>query len=282
MTLELRTTSFVDRRFLRRLQATVALQDLGLPPFPVTVLELKRLLAQGAEIPVSRLAQVVEGDASLVRAVFQQARGAAWAQAPDSLRSAIVRVGSDALWRIAMRVALEETVFRVPRYQAEVELVRVHCFAVAETAAWMLGDREERGTAWLAGLLHDLGKLVIYRQAAEVPGEVGEELLEHVLALAHAPIGQLMARAWGLGELEAAAIGLHHGAPGASEGAARLGHYLHCADMAAHIAQAQQAREVSTGRADLVEASRSLGFDPEDAIRAADRTTARFRRLRAA
>ncbi len=282
MRLEMAQAGLVERRFLRRLQATVALRDLGLPPFPVTVLELKRMLARGSEVPAARLARVVEGDASLVRAVLQQARGAEWAKGPDSLKSAIVRIGNDALWRIAMRVAVEETVFRVPRYQQQVEDVRVHCFAVAETAAWMLGDGSERGTAWLAGLLHDLGKLVIYREASEVRGEVEPELLEAVQELAHAPVGLLMARAWGLGEMEAEAIGFHHAVSGAVEGNQRLGVYLHCADMAAHIARAQQAREVDTGREDLVSAARGLGFEAEDAIHVADQTLLRFRRLRAA
>ena len=281
--MELGCRGFAERRFLARLQATIALQDLGLPPFPVTVLQLKRLLARGAAVPAARLARVVEGDAALVRAVLQQARGAAWSQAPDSLKSAIVRIGNDALWRIAMRVALEEAVFRVPAYHEEIEAVRVHCFAVAETAAWMLGDAEERGTAWLAGLVHDMGKLVIYREAAEVHGQVDEELLERVLALAHAPVGRLMAEAWGLGELEAAAIGLHHpDNEGVDDDARRLGRYLLCADMAAHVALAQQARLTETGREDLVRASRGLGFDAEQAIRVADRTLMRFRRLKAA
>ncbi|MCP4807037.1 MAG: HDOD domain-containing protein [Proteobacteria bacterium] len=279
---EVAARSFDDRAFLRRLQSTIATDDLGLPPFPGTVVELKRLLSRGVEVPAARLALVIEKDHALVEAVLRQARGPAWRTPPDSLRTAVTRVGNDALWRASMRFALEATVFHVPGYQHRVEEIREHSLVVAEIAAWMLGDAEDRGGAWLAGLLHDIGKLVIYKEAGRLGAPVSESVLHDVIDRMHASIGFLVARRWEFAEVEAGAIALHHGTTRMPGGPGRLAAYLRAADIAAHGAQARRARQATTARQVLVADFRGLGFDADAALNVADQASMRLSRLQAA
>ena len=279
---ELAARSFDDRAFLRRLQATVALDDLGLPPFPGTVVELKRLLSRGVEVPAARLALVIEKDHALVEEVLRQARGPSWRTAPDSLRTAVTRIGNDALWRASMRFALEATVFHVPGYQDRVEDIREHSLIVAEVAAWMLGDAEERGGAWLAGLLHDIGKLVVYREAGRLGAPVSEPVLEDAIDRMHASIGFLVARRWAFGETECGAIALHHAPAPGQGGAGRLAAYLRAADIAAHGSEARRLRQPSAARQVLLAECRGLGFDPDAALNIADQAAMRLSRRLAA
>ena len=280
--LEVEARSFDDRALLRRLQAVVAMENLGLPPFPGTVVELKRMLSRGVEVPSFRLANIVEKDHALVEEVLRQARGPSWARGPESLHAAVTRIGNEALWRISMRFALEATVFYVPGYQEDVERIRVHSLVTAEVVAWMLGDAEERGGAWLAGLLHDVGKLIVLREAGALGAPVSRALLDEVMALTHASIGLLVARAWGFEELECGAIATHHGENRRAGPEARLGYYLHLADIAAHGVEARHARKASPARNVLVREAKGLGFDGDQALTVADRAYTRLKALRAA
>lgn len=280
--MEVEARSFDDRAFLRRLQAVVAMQDLGLPPFPGTVVELKRMLSHGVEVPSFRLANVIEKDHALVEEVLRQARGPSWSKGPESLHAAVTRIGNDALWRISMRFALEATVFFVPGYQADVERIRVHSLVVAEVAAWMLGDAEERGGAWLAGLLHDVGKLIVLREAGALGAPVSPEVIQDVMDKTHASIGLLVATAWDFEELECGAIGLHHGEDGRRGPEARLGYYLHLADVAAHGVEARHDRKASPARSMLMREAKGMGFDGDQALAVADRAYTRLKALRAA
>ncbi len=280
--MEVEARTFDDRALLRRLQGVVAMENLGLPPFPGTVVELKRMLGRGVEVPSFRLANIVEKDHALVEEVLRQARGPSWSRPPESLHAAVTRIGNNALWRISMRFALEATVFFVPGYQEQVERVRVHSLVTAEVAAWMLGDAEERGGAWLAGLLHDVGKLIVLREAGGLGAPLSPGLLDEIMDKTHASIGFLVARAWEFEDLECGAIALHHGERRNSSSEARLGHYLHLADVAAHGVEARHARQASPARTYIVHEARGMGFDGDQALTVADRAYTRLRALRAA
>jgi len=280
--MEVEARSFDDRALLRRLQGVVAMENLGLPPFPGTVVELKRMLSRGVEVPSARLANVIEKDHALVEEVLRQARGPNWSKGPESLHAAVTRIGNDALWRISMRFALEATVFFVPGYQDRVEQIRVHSLVAAEVVAWMLGDAEERGGAWLAGLLHDVGKLIVLKEAGGLGAPVSEELLEEIMDRTHASIGFLVANAWEFEELECGAIATHHGGNRRSGPEARLGFYLHLADIAAHGVEARHARKSSPARSVLVREAKAMGFDGDQALTIADRAYTRLKALRAA
>ena len=82
--------------------------------------------------------------------------------------------------------------------QAAADEVRQHGIVTADVAAWLSGKK--LGAVYLAGLLHDVGKLLIYKSAStQKPiGMPSPELVEDIATEVHASIGVLVAHAWKL------------------------------------------------------------------------------------
>ena len=79
-----------------------------------------------------------------------------------------------------------------------------------DVAAWLSGKK--LGAAYLAGLLHNVGKLMVYR-AASTTHPVGlpdADFVEEVATKLYPSIGVMVAHAWKLGPEVAAGIGFHH------------------------------------------------------------------------
>ena len=204
-----RCQSEADKAFLSRLIRQLGTDQMDLPPFPDVAWQLDTLLRLG-DPPLVRVVKLVRREPALVRRVWTQACSAFYARPPNSLDHAVARIGFDALWRIGMSACLYSEVFRVRGFQAVADEVRQHGIVTADVAAWLSGKK--LGAVYLAGLLHDVGKLLIYK-AASTQKSVGlpsPELVEEVAAEVHASIGVLVAHAWKLGPEVAAGIGFHH------------------------------------------------------------------------
>ena len=197
------------KAFLNRLIRLLGTDQLDLPPFPDVAWQLDSLLRLG-DPPLVRVVKLVRREAALVRRVWTQACSAFYARPPNSLDHAVARIGFDALWRIGMSACLYSEVFRVRGFQEDADAVRRHGIIAADVAAWLSGKK--LGSAYLAGLLHNVGKLMVYR-AASTSRPVGlpdPQLVEDVAVELYPSIGVLVAHAWKLGPEVAAGIGFHH------------------------------------------------------------------------
>ena len=253
-----------DRLFVSRLARVVAMRTLDLPPFPDVALQLEKLLAK-SNTSAKEIAGLVERDPSLVQAVWRRATSVQFSRPPAGLNGAIARIGTEDLWRVAMRLSMEHEVFRVREYQEEVERIRRHSFAVAETAAWMVG--EKGGSTYLAGLLHAVGKLVIYRSAA---GGGRDErgstpFIRKLVAQQHSSIGVLVLQAWNLGPEARGAVAYHHKPEDAPEQARHVSRVIQLADIAAHAAYAEREGEASPARF-VLESAKGPQFKPAETI----------------
>jgi HD-like signal output (HDOD) protein len=225
-----------DKDFITRLIRTLGTDSLDLPPFPDVAWQLDTLLRL-SDPPLVRVIKLVRREAALVRRVWTQACSAYYARPPNSLDHAVARIGFDALWRIGMSTCLYSGVFRVRGFQEHADGVRRHGIVAADVAAWISGRK--LGPAYLAGLLHDVGKLMVYRAASpKRPGPLpSEALVERMCQDMHAAIGVLVAFDWKLGVEVAGGIGYHHDpdqAPLEHQGTARQ---IHAANIAAHTAE---------------------------------------------
>lgn len=198
-----------DKAFLNRLIRLLSTDQMDLPPFPDVAWQLDTLLRLG-DPPLVRVLKLVRREAALVRRVWTQACSVFYARPPNSLDHAVARIGFDALWRIGMSACLYSEVFWVRGFQDQADEVRQHGIVTADVAAWLSGKK--LGAVYLAGLLHDVGKLVVYRAAAttEPVGLPNKDLVDRVAAELHPSIGVLVAHAWKLGPEAAAGIGFHH------------------------------------------------------------------------
>lgn len=226
-----------DAAFLQRLAKVLVNADLHLPPFPAIARELDALLFRG-DPSVVEVTAVVEKDPGLVREVWGRASGANYRRPPSRLDEAIARIGFSELWRVAMAMSMQSPVFRAGNFQKEAENVHSHGMLCAEIAAQVA--REPRGTAYLSGLLHDVGKLVIFRAAGGGRERPTHTLVERMVQNHHCSIGMLAARSWNLGAEVEFAIGFHHHPPLQMLGRpGPLGPTV-IAEAASHIAEAER------------------------------------------
>ncbi len=220
-----------ELELIARLQTALDIQDLDLPPFPDTVIELRGLLDSDG-VDSSEISKLVRTDPGLAEEVWRVASSAAMGgKRPKTLPLAVARLGHRQLWKVAMYVALDETLFKVSGYEEEVLFLRTHGTQVADLAEWM-APTKLKGQAWLAGMLHDAGKLLICRIASELSVPASAPVLPTLLDRCHAPLGALVAESWNMPQV-ASAIAQHHG------DADPVGRLIHWADIAAHGAWSQ-------------------------------------------
>ena len=181
-----------------------ALRRIGpLPVLSGTVARI-RALADDPHGTTTDLVTVIESDEAFAANLLRYANSAANARPirARTIRQAVTLLGRRALVRIALEAATYRFLERFPggahlsRGQLHVHAVTVAAYSA--TAADMRGAHSD--TAHLAGLLHDVGKLLM-------PAAFGVQALEHIAL--EAPSGAARA------ELERNRLGLDHAAAGA-------------------------------------------------------------------
>ncbi len=225
-----------DKDFVTRLIRTLGTDQLDIPPFPDVAWQLDTLLRL-SDPPLVKVVKLVRREPALVRRVWTQACSAYYARPPNSLDHAVARIGFDALWRIGMSTCLYSGVFRVRGFQEDADAVRRHGIVAADVAAWVSGMK--LGPAYLAGLLHDVGKLLVYQAASpRKPGTMpSKDLVERMCQEHHAAIGVLVAIDWKLGVEVAGGIGYHHDPDQAPAEHQETARQIQAANIATHTAE---------------------------------------------
>jgi HD-like signal output (HDOD) protein len=79
-----------------------------------------------------------------------------------SVRDAVVRIGLDAVRDVVVMVVANSTMFRVRGFERQVDAFRRRMVASASSARFLAkAVRAESEYGFLAGLLHDVGELVL-------------------------------------------------------------------------------------------------------------------------
>jgi putative nucleotidyltransferase with HDIG domain len=188
-----------------------------LPMLHDTALQV-RSLCENEECDAQELAALIERDPSLAGHVLSVANSVMYggAEPTTNLQLAVVRVGTTNLADMALALSLRGRVFDVPGFEDRVrELWRMATASsvYAKEIGRKLGlDQDD---AFLAGLLHDVGKpqvlqilvdVVRERSGKDVPRRLAEVAMEDM----HAWAGALLCRHWGLPEHMATVVAHHH------------------------------------------------------------------------
>ena len=203
--------SMVRERLLQRIEAGA----LELPLLPEVASEVMALTAQ-ENSDARRLADVIRRDASMAAHVLRLANSPLYRpRAPIvSLQQALSRLGMAQIRQIALTVSCKQRVFRARGYEAEVHKVFRHAFAAALVAQEIARARRWNvEEAFLAGLLHDVGRPVLLQAIADIslvlrPGD--RQAVLAVVTEQHAVVGGSLARKWALPPRVADAITHHH------------------------------------------------------------------------
>lgn len=157
------------------------------------------------------LADIIEKDPSLSAGILRLANTPAYrgAEPVDDLEEAVVRVGHREIHQTAVGAAAAQAVGGV------LDGFWQHAVAVAVIAR-TIGDER----AYLAGLLHDLGKIILYDRRPKLFRRLVDEarrvnrpfhaVERQELGIDHAELGAMLARKWELPDWLMRAIGEHH------------------------------------------------------------------------
>jgi len=199
-----------DTSPLARLQ-----EILHLPPLPGVACRLLKELADD-EADIDRLAALIEQDPGLAARIVGIANSAYFARSREvtSVRDAIVRVlGLNLVRGLAIGIALSRPFDAAACPDFDVEGYWYQAFQTATLAAALAPhsqlDEVERDCLFLAGLLHNLGRLVLVHA---FPGRMGDilrrwqreperaltELESDELAVNETEAGRVIATLWNL------------------------------------------------------------------------------------
>lgn len=198
-----------------------------LAEFPVLDATVQRIL-QLCDEPDATTADLVgalERDQAFAANLLRYANSAALARPirAKTVRQAVMLVGRRALRRLSLEAATFRFLERAPGNGGTVRgQLHLHAVSVAVTSALAADMARVRGEApHLAGLLHDIGKLVlpiafgedaIEQITSQHPSGQGRVALEReILGIDHALAGALLAERWGCAPEVIQAIAFHHG-----------------------------------------------------------------------
>jgi putative nucleotidyltransferase with HDIG domain len=195
-----------------------------LEPMPVTA---QRLLAltNGEDVSLAKVAELVEYDQTIAAAVLRMARSWMYAGArpPETVRDAVLRLGTVPLLNLVLGDYLTRIKASVPLYDLSEDDLWAHA-AAAQLAVRAMTE-ECRGVrlppvASTAALLHDIGKLVMSRclnasvesivSHATRAGITFVEAEQQLFGVNHAAVGAAIAVEWHFPAEVTDAIARHH------------------------------------------------------------------------
>jgi putative nucleotidyltransferase with HDIG domain len=218
-----------------------------LPPLPRVVIEISDLISN-PNSDAKKIAEVIETDQAIAAKVLKVANSAYYGMSGkiSSIQHASIVLGNRAIGEIVAIAGSEDTLDgKLPGYGYDTKDLWEHSLAVAfgskiiaEMANYALVNE-----AYTAGLIHDVGKIILDDSVLEHNGEIksfmqAEEKTfldaeSHFFVFNHAEIAFEVCKKWNLPESMNAAIRGHH--QPSNSASTDLTYILHMADYIARL-----------------------------------------------
>lgn len=213
--------SFSEKSLLERVDEHLHARDAHLPVIDHIGMQVRRVVASG-DFDLREVEALINQDPALAAAVLRGANSAFYRgiQKVTTVSEAVARIGARQVANLVLletqrRNFLSERRRLRPLFEALWHHA-VGCAAGAEWLARRLRFEEIADHAFMAGLLHDLGKLLILRVVDEIAAEdpdgsrITEPLVRELLDEFHADRGAVLMQAWELPDLYVRVARDHH------------------------------------------------------------------------
>lgn len=233
---------------IRQLARKSATGDLQWPTIPTIVEDLDNVLSS-PDACARDIADVVMLDVALTAKLISLVNSAVYSLPREisSIEQAVALLGSDQVRNATLAVSVITSFSKDSSAALDVKSFWKHSLAVAMGARFLgsvLRDcgREapEAGKLFLAGLMHDIGRVIIAQQLPDHDREIHTaatrtsasrlEAEEAILGIGHATLGADLLRAWNIDADVCEAAATHHH-PNLKQ---PLSCIVHCADVIAH------------------------------------------------
>lgn len=203
------------------LRYEICLQPIELPVFNPVALELVQLLADH-DVEISEVIETVNKDPALSIQILRMANSSAYAgrYKSETIKDSVNRLGAKQITSLAMaasQAALHAS--QLPMVSQAMQGLWIHSHACAlgcRSLAVSTGHRELADQAYLAGLLHDIGKLYLLKAMERISLdhsnriELDQETLLDVFSYMHVEQGFRIMDHWGIPEQYSAIVAHHH------------------------------------------------------------------------
>lgn len=218
----------------------------SLPAVPRLYQLLSQELDSGRATPKS-VATIIEQDMSMTARLLQLVNSAFFglSRRITNIREAVTYLGFEPIRNL---VASSEMFRAMSKLAApsgfSLDAVQQHSQRVGSIAAGLLADRELSRTAYCAGMLHDIGRVVLavsmpeaFARASELASRQNlalHDAEQRVFACTHAEIGAHLLVMWGLPQALIEAVAFHHSPAALGESQFGIAGAIHVADAIEH------------------------------------------------
>lgn len=193
-----------------------------LPSSPMLYYELMNAIARTDSSPL-RIASIIEQDPSMTAKILQMVNSAYFASTRHIGRidHAVIYLGMDLIKNLALTAQVFGAFTRLSKTAGiSFEQEQRHAVLVAKVASRLLPDPEYASCAFTAGLLHDIGNLILAVSTPQAfaavveTGRISKRPLYQVefemLGVTHAQAGAYLLGLWGLPYPIVEAVAYHH------------------------------------------------------------------------
>ena len=210
-----------NKSLLDLIDGWIADESTTLPVFSRTGIQIHQEL-QKADPDIHVIEKLILGDQALTTQVLKTANSTFYVGLTKvtTVRQAIIRMGSMEIANIVMMVTQHRNFkARTAAGRDMMDKLWRHSVGTAIGAQWVareLGYREMGHEAFTAGLLHDIGRLLLFsalediQRKTELPIKPTGELLRELLAEFHADYGYRLLETWNLPEQYGIVARDHH------------------------------------------------------------------------
>ena len=217
----------------------------SVPSLPSVVIKLRKYL-NDPDVDFGELAQVIQYDPGLTANILQLANSAyfGWSHTIKTVREAIARLGTNRIFQMVLCMSVAPLVRKpIKGYDTDANGLWEHSIATAicaEQLAKALGHPQAE-EAFTAGLLHDMGKVVL-GTFVDVDDEPIKEIMVSdglsfneaefmVLGIDHAEVAGELLKSWSLPDDVVSAARWHHNPRNADPEHQTLVDLIHVADV---------------------------------------------------
>ena len=196
------------------------------------------------------LENIVSEDSALAAKVLMIANSALYnfPSKIDTISKAVTIIGHKQLAEIILSCSIISVFKNIPQDVIDMDLFWRHSIAVATASRILAASRREQNIEkyFTAGLLHDIGKLIIFVEAPKYGIEIIEKCAatnklmhkveKEVLGFEHAKLGAMLLKKWKLPDSVVSSVYYHH-MPSVTSGDIIGPAIVHIADIISHSLQ---------------------------------------------
>ena len=210
------------RPFVEVIKEHLGSESLNLPMFHPIALKLQGILAS-KDFTIEQVVALIIKDQALTSQVLRLANSAFFSGLAKvtTITEAVVRLGAREIASIAMLASQQNSYnnLTLPELKSHSQMLWRHAIGSAIGSRWLCektGYKQLAQEAFIAGLLHDIGSLLILKVLEGIllsesgAKALSRELTTEILVAMHADTGYELMQKWNLPELYCVIVRDHH------------------------------------------------------------------------